>query len=64
MNKKNLAMLNSYARSAFVCLATIYVTAPDASPSDIWKAFAVAFIAPLLRALNPDDTQFGIGSKE
>jgi hypothetical protein len=64
MNKKNLAMLNSYARSAFVCLATIYVTAPDSSPSDIWKAFAVAFIAPLLRALNPDDTQFGIGSKE
>jgi hypothetical protein len=64
MSKKNLAMLNSYARSAFVCLATIYVTAPDASPSDIWKAFAVAFIAPLLRALNPDDTQFGRGAKE
>ena len=62
MNKKNLAMLNSYARSAFVCLATIYVTAPDASPSEIWKAFAIAFIAPILRALNPDDTQFGIGA--
>jgi hypothetical protein len=24
----------------------------------------VAFAAPLLRALNPDDTAFGIGSKE
>ena len=64
MNNKTLAMINSYARSAFVCLATIYVTNPDSSPSDIWKAFAVAFIAPLLRALNPDDKQFGIGSKE
>jgi len=49
-------------QEAFVCLATIYVTAPDASPSEIWKAFAVAFIAPILRALNPDDTQFGIGA--
>lgn len=64
MNNKTLAMINSYARSAFVCLATIYVTNPDSTPSDIWKAFAVAFIAPLLRALNPDDKQFGIGSKE
>lgn len=64
MNNKHWAMINSYARSAFVCLATIYVTNPDSSPSDIWKAFAVAFIAPLLRALNPDDKQFGIGSKE
>jgi len=64
MKAKHWAMINSYARSAFVCLATIYVTAPDASHSDIWKAFAVAFIAPILRSLNPDDTAFGIGSKE
>ena len=64
MKNKHIAMLNSYARSAFVCLATIYVTQPDASPSEIWKAFAVAFIAPILRALNPDDKEFGIGSKE
>ena len=62
MKDKHWAMINSYARSAFVCLATVYVAAPDASPSEIWKAFAVAFIAPLLRALNPDDTQFGIGA--
>ena len=62
MKAKHLAMLNSYARSAFVCLATIYVTAPEASPSDIWKAFAVAFIAPILRSLNPDDKAFGIGA--
>ena len=64
MKAKYLAMINSYARSAFVCLATIYVTSPDASPSDIWKAFAIAFIAPILRSLNPDDKAFGIGSKE
>ena len=64
MKSKHVAILNSYARSAFVCLATIYVTNPNISPSELWKAFAVAFIAPILRALNPDDKDFGIGAKE
>jgi hypothetical protein len=64
MNSKKLAILNSYARSAFVCLGTVYVTNPDGAFSDIWKAFLVAFLAPLLRAINPDEKAFGIGSKE
>ena len=64
MNKKTLAIVNSYARSAFVCLATVYVTNPSGSFDDIWKAFLVAFAAPLLRAINPDDQAFGLGSKE
>jgi len=64
MNKKTVAIINSYARSAFVCLATVYVTNPSGSFDDIWKAFLVAFAAPLLRAINPDDSAFGLGSKE
>jgi hypothetical protein len=64
MNKKTIAVLNSYARSAFVCLATVYVTNPSGSFDDIWKAFLVAFAAPILRAINPDDQAFGLGSKE
>jgi hypothetical protein len=64
MNKKTVAIINSYARSAFVCLATVYVTNPSGSFDDIWKAFLVAFAAPLLRAINPDDHAFGLGSKE
>jgi len=64
MNSKLLAALNSYGRSAFVCLATVYVTNPSGTFEDIWKAFLIAFAAPILRALNPDDTAFGIGSKE
>ncbi len=64
MNKKTIAIINSYARSAFVCLATVYVTNPSGSFDDIWKAFLVAFAAPLLRAINPDDQAFGLGSKE
>jgi hypothetical protein len=64
MNKKTVEIINSYARSAFVCLATVYVTNPSGSFDDIWKAFLVAFAAPLLRAINPDDKAFGLGSKE
>lgn len=64
MNKKVIEAIQSYGRSAFVCLATVYVTNPSGSFDDIWKAFLVAFVAPILRALNPDDVAFGIGSKE
>lgn len=64
MNKKVIEAIQSYGRSAFVCLATVYVTNPSGSFEDIWKAFLVAFVAPILRALNPDDAAFGIGSKE
>lgn len=64
MNSKLLAAVNSYGRSAFVCLITVYVTNPEGSFNDIWKAFIVAFAAPILRALNPDDSAFGIGSKK
>ncbi|CAB4148630.1 hypothetical protein UFOVP537_14 [uncultured Caudovirales phage] len=64
MNKKTLAIIESYGRSAFVCLATVYVTNPEGSLQDIWKAFLVAFAAPILRAINPNDEAFGIGSKK
>jgi hypothetical protein len=64
MNKKVLAIIESYGRSAFVCLATIYVTDTSGSFQDIWKAFLVAWAAPILRAINPNDTSFGIGSKD
>ena len=63
MNKKWTAALNSYARALFVAVFTVYTTNPDGKPSDILKAGIIAFLAPIIRALNPDDTQFGIGSK-
>ena len=64
MNKQLIEVIQSYGRSAFVCLATVYVTNPSGSFDDIWKAFLVAFAAPILRALNPDDPAFGIGRKK
>jgi hypothetical protein len=64
MQNKAIEIIQSYGRSAFVCLLTIYVTNPSGNFDDIWKAFLVAWVAPILRALNPDDPAFGIGSKE
>jgi hypothetical protein len=64
MSKQVIAMIQSYSRSAFVCLATLYVTNPSGSFDEIWKAFLIAFVAPILRSLDPNDKSFGIGSKE
>jgi len=40
------------------------MTNPDGKPADIVKAGVIAFLAPIIRALNPDDNHFGVGSKE
>jgi len=64
LSKKWTAALNSYARALFVAVFTVYMTNPDGKPADIVKAGVIAFLAPIIRALNPDDNHFGVGSKE
>lgn len=63
MNKYQ-AIIGSYARAALVAVATLFVTTPDASTKELIQAALIAIIAPVIRALNPDDTQFGIGAKK
>jgi multisubunit Na+/H+ antiporter MnhG subunit len=63
MNKYQ-AVIGSYARAALVAVATLFVTSPDASTKELIQAALIAILAPVLRALNPDDTQFGIGAKK
>lgn len=63
MNKYQ-AVIGSYARAALVAVATLFVTQPDASTKELIQAALIAILAPVLRALNPDDTQFGIGAKK
>ena len=63
MNKYQ-AIIGSYARAALVAVATLFVTTPNASTKELIQAALIAIIAPLIRALNPDDTQFGIGAKK
>jgi len=54
----------SYGRALLVALATCYMTNPDATAKELISAALIAVCAPILRALNPDDKAFGIGSKE
>lgn len=63
MNKYQ-AIIGSYARAALVAVATLFVTTPNASTKELIQAALIAIIAPVIRALNPDDTQFGIGAKK
>lgn len=54
----------SYGRALFVAVLSTYLANPNGSVKDIITAALVAFAAPILRALNPDDQEFGIGSKD
>ena len=61
---KDQAVIGSYARAALVAVATLFVTNPNANTKELLQAAAIAVIAPVIRALNPDDNQFGIGAKK
>ena len=63
MNKYQ-AIIGSYARAALVAVATLFVTTPNASTKELIQAALIAIISPVIRALNPDDTEFGIGAKK
>ena len=64
MTPKIKAMVNSYGRALFVAVFTVYMTNPDGKFLDIIKAGVIAFAAPIIRALDKNDNQFGVGSQE
>jgi len=59
-----LEVAKSYARSAFVACLTLYVANPTTSLADFAKAALVAVAAPILRALDVNDSAFGLGAKK
>ena len=61
MNAKTQAMLASYARSALVAIITA-VSMGNRDPRDLLIASAIAVLPPLLRAINPKDSAFGVGA--
>ena len=64
MNKKALqAALASYARTAASAGIAMYM-AGHTDPKSIGMAAAGAVAGPLLRALNPKDTSFGVGASK
>lgn len=63
MNKKLQAAAASYARTAISAGLGMYMAGHTDSKS-IGLAALGAVAGPLLRALNPKDTSFGIGSSK
>ena len=59
-----LEAVQSYGRAALVAVITLYLAVPNASANDLGKAALAAVVAPLLRALNVNDTAFGLGAKK
>jgi hypothetical protein len=63
MNAKLQAMLASYGRTAISAGIAMYASG-HTDPKSIGIAAASAVAGPLLRALNPKDAAFGVGSSK
>ena len=62
MNNKLKAASLSYLRAAVSCAGALYISGIT-DPKTLANAFLAALLAPLLRALTPSDSSYGIGSK-
>ena len=63
MNKKQLeAAAKSYARAALASVAALYMSGIT-DPKILANAFIAGLVGPLLKAVQPSEKQYGIGSK-
>jgi hypothetical protein len=62
MKDQLIAALASYARAALACVGALYMSGIT-DPKVLANAFVAAALAPILRAVNPIDTGFGVGAK-
>lgn len=63
MNKKRLeAAAYSYGRAALASVAALYISGIT-DPKVLANAFLAGLIGPLLKAVQPNEKQFGIGAK-
>lgn len=59
INDNNKALLASYGRSVLASGLALYM-AGVTDPKDLWAALIAAIAPVALRAINPNDTAFGI----
>lgn len=52
----------SYLRAALSCVAALYLSGIS-DPKTLANAFIGGLLGPLLKALAPNETQYGVGSK-
>lgn len=63
MNKKQLeAAAWSYGRAALASVAALYISGIT-DPKVLANAFLAGLVGPLFKALQPNEKQFGVGSK-
>ena len=63
MNRKQLeAAAYSYGRAALASVAALYL-AGITDPKVLANAFLAGLIGPVLKAIQPNEKQFGIGAK-
>jgi hypothetical protein len=63
MNKDKLvAIASTYFRAAFAAVTALYL-AGEQSPKALLAAAVAAVAGPVLKALDPNATEFGKGSK-
>lgn len=63
MNKKQIeAAAYSYGRAALASVAALYISGIT-DPKVLANAFLAGLIGPLLKAVQPNEKQFGIGAK-
>ena len=62
MKNQLLAVLASYARAALACVGALYMSGIT-DPKVLANAFVAAALAPILKAVDPKETKFGVGAK-
>jgi hypothetical protein len=63
MDKKKLeAAAWSYGRAALASVAALYISGIT-DPKVLANAFLAGLIGPLVKALQPNEKQFGVGAK-
>jgi len=63
MNKKQIeAALYSYVRAALASVAALYMSGIT-DPKVLANAFIAGLIGPLVKAVQPNEKQYGVGAK-
>jgi hypothetical protein len=62
MKEQAIAAAKSYARASLASVAALYMSGIT-DPKILANAFIAGLIGPLLKALQPSEKQYGVGSK-
>jgi hypothetical protein len=62
MKEQLIAASKSYARAALASAAALYMSGIT-DPKVLANAFIAGLIGPLLKAMQPSEKQYGLGSK-